>query len=159
MSQNIDRFLEAQTGAGGIGEALKQIQSGRISGDWFVWTFPVWEFVIRNMISEQSYYASFPDEDERFLRLREFAMVDKQEAEAFISNPTLRANLERICVEILKYDTDAAFEMLGPWMGILWSSLSIFEKLHPESTVFHELREILIPDNVDVMSLVLLEKS
>jgi len=158
MNQNIERFLEAQIGSGGIEEALKQIQSGHISGDWFVWTFPSWEYVIRNTVWRQSKFSIVPEEDERCLRLSKYALSGKQEAVDFISNQTLRGNLERICAEILKFDTDVAFEILGSWIGILWSSLSIFEHLRPESTVFHELREKLLPDNVDVMSLVLLEK-
>lgn len=153
MNGDIERFLKAQNGPEGINEAIRQIKSGEISGDWMVWTFPTYESNLESIIWAQSDLQ--PGYEERFQELKKYALNNWRDAEAYISDPTIIGNLERICSVLLEYDIDYVFKTLDKWLTLLWSALSTFEALCPGCIVFHQLRGRLFPDNKDLVSIML----
>lgn len=151
MDKGIARFLEAQDGPEGINEAIRQIKSGEISGDWMVWMFPTYQSNLESILWAQNKLK--PGYEEQLLELEIYALKDWKEAAAYVSDSTIKGNLKRICSVLLEYDIEYVFRVFDKWLTLLWSGLSTFEALCPECIVFHQLREKLFPDNKDLLSI------
>lgn len=155
MNEVLLRVITAQIAQGATDEAVRQISSGTVSGDWIVWTFPCMESKLKDVLWSQSDIQ--PNFEERFENLKQYALKDRKDAELYLSNPILRKNIEQVCSALLDYDIEYIWRVFDKWLSMIWSSLSVFEHLRPECDLFHELREKLFPDNKDLVSMMYFE--
>lgn len=155
MNEVLISVLSAKIDRGATEEAIRQISTGTISGDWVVWTFPCMESKLKDVLWVQSDVE--PNYEERFQNLKQYALKDRKDAERYLSNPVLRKNIEQVCSALLDYDIKYIWRVFDKWLSIIWSSLSVFEYLRPECNLFHELREKLFPDNKDLVSIMYFE--
>lgn len=152
MNEVLLRVITAQISQGATDEAVRQISSGTVSGDWIVWTFPCMESKLKDVLWSQPEIQ--PNFEERFENLKQYALKDRKDAELYLSNPILRKNIEQVCSALLDYDIDYIWRAFDKWLTMIWSSLSVFEHLCPDCRLFHELRKKLFPDNIDYVSII-----
>ena len=88
MNEVLLRVITAQISQGATDEAVRQISSGTVSGDWVVWTFPCMESKLKDVLWSQSDIQ--PNFEERFENLKQYALKDRKDAELYLSNPILR---------------------------------------------------------------------
>ena len=50
MNEVLLRVITAQIAQGATDEAVRQISSGTVSGDWIVWTFPCMESKLKDVV-------------------------------------------------------------------------------------------------------------
>ena len=112
MPHNLQRFLSAQEYDYSI--ALCEIQNGRKQSHWIWYIFPQ----IKGLGS--SYQSQF------------YGIANRQEAEAYLAEPTLNARLREITLALLEHKDKTAQQILG---GIdakkVLSSMTLFDAITP----------------------------
>ena len=112
MPHNLQRFLSAQEYDYSI--ALREIQNGRKQSHWIWYIFPQ----IKGLGS--SYQSQF------------YGIANRQEAEAYLAEPTLNARLREITLALLEHKDKTAQQILG---GIdakkVLSSMTLFDAITP----------------------------
>lgn len=115
MNEVLISVLAAKIDQGATEEAIRQISTGTISGDWVFWTFPCMESKLKNVLFMQSDVE--PNYEERFQKLNQYALKDRKDAERYLSNPTLRRNLECVCSALLDYNIDYVWRVFNQWLS------------------------------------------
>lgn len=130
--EGLERFLKAQETS--YEHALDEIKAGHKKSHWMWYIFPQ----IKGLgYSEISKY---------------YAIRDRAEADAYISQPVLRARLLEISGELLKLDSsDAAFVMGKPDDVKLKSSMTLFA-LVSEIPVFQQVLDKFFDGQRDEMT-------
>lgn len=112
MPHNLQRFLSAQEYDYSI--ALREIQNGRKQSHWIWYIFPQIKGLGR------SYQSQF------------YGIANRQEAEAYLAEPTLDARLREITLALLEHKDKTAQQILG---GIdakkVLSSMTLFDAITP----------------------------
>ena len=112
MPHNLQRFLSAQEYDYSI--ALREIQNGRKQSHWIWYIFPQIKGLGR------SYQSQF------------YGIANRQEAEAYLAEPTLNARLREITLALLEHKDKTAQQILG---GIdakkVLSSMTLFDAITP----------------------------
>ena len=113
MPHNLQRFLSAQEHDYPI--ALREIQNGSKQSHWIWYIFPQTKGLGRSYQSE--YYG----------------IANRQEAEAYLAEPTLNARLREITLAMLEHKDKTALQILG---GIdakkVKSSMTLFDAIAPD---------------------------
>lgn len=113
MPHNLQRFLSAQEYDYPI--ALHEIQNGSKQSHWIWYIFPQTKGLGR------SYQSEF------------YGIANRQEAEAYLAEPTLNARLREITLAMLEHKDKTALQILG---GIdakkVKSSMTLFDAIAPD---------------------------
>lgn len=122
----LDRFLEAQSGAHGIGfdQALAELQAGRKTSHWVWYVLPQLRALGRSAMA------------------RAYGMADRAEAQAYIAHPVLGPRLVMCVRAMLAHEHLGAKEVLGPVDALKFRScLTLFEHVAPQEPVFGQAIE------------------
>ena len=112
MPNNLQRFLSAQEYDYPI--ALREIQNGCKQSHWIWYIFPQIKGLGRSYQSE--YYG----------------IANRQEAEAYLVEPTLNARLREITLALLEHRDKTAIQILGHTDALkVKSSLTLFDAIAP----------------------------
>ena len=112
MPNNLQRFLSAQEYDYPI--ALREIQNGCKQSHWIWYIFPQIKGLGRSYQSE--YYG----------------IASRQEAEAYLAEPTLNARLREITLALLEHRDKTAIQILGHTDALkVKSSLTLFDAIAP----------------------------
>ena len=112
MPHNLHRFLSAQEYDNPI--ALREIQNGCKQSHWIWYIFPQIKGLGRSYQSE--YYG----------------IASRQEAEAYLAEPTLNARLREITLALLEHRDKTAIQILGHTDALkVKSSLTLFDAIAP----------------------------
>ena len=112
MPHNLQRFLSAQEYDYSI--ALREIQNGRKQSHWIWYIFPQ----IKGLGS--SYQSQF------------YGIANRQEAEAYLAEPTLNARLREITLALLEHKDKTAQQILGDIDAKkVLSSMTLFDAITP----------------------------
>lgn len=112
MPHNLQRFLSAQDHDYPI--ALREIQNGCKQSHWIWYIFPQIKGLGRSYQSE--YYG----------------IANRQEAEAYLVEPTLNARLREITLALLEHRDKTAIQILGHTDALkVKSSLTLFDAIAP----------------------------
>jgi uncharacterized protein (DUF1810 family) len=112
MPHNLQRFLSAQEHDYPI--ALREIQNGCKHSHWIWYIFPQIKGLGRSYQSE--YYG----------------IANRQEAEAYLTEPTLNARLREITLALLEHRDKTAIQILGHTDALkVKSSLTLFDAIAP----------------------------
>ena len=112
MPHNLQRFLSAQEYDYPI--ALREIQNGCKQSHWIWYIFPQ----IKGL--GFSYQSQF------------YGITDRQEAEAYLAEPTLNARLREITLALLKHTDKSADQILGHIDALkVKSSMTLFDAISP----------------------------
>jgi uncharacterized protein (DUF1810 family) len=113
MPHNLQRFLSAQKHNYPI--ALHEIQNGSKQSHWIWYIFPQIKGLGRSY--QREYYG----------------IANRQEAEAYLAEPTLNARLREITLAMLEHKDKTALQILG---GIdakkVKSSMTLFDAIAPD---------------------------
>ena len=112
MPHNLQRFLSAQEYDYSI--ALREIQNGRKQSHWIWYIFPQIKGLGR------SYQSQF------------YGIANRQEAEAYLVEPTLNARLREITLALLEHKDKTAQQILGDIDAKkVLSSMTLFDAITP----------------------------
>lgn len=112
MPHNLQRFLSAQEYDYSI--ALREIQNGRKQSHWIWYIFPQIKGLGR------SYQSQF------------YGIANRQEAEAYLAEPTLNARLQEITLALLEHKDKTAQQILGDIDAKkVLSSMTLFDAITP----------------------------
>jgi uncharacterized protein (DUF1810 family) len=112
MPHNLQRFLSAQEHDYPI--ALREIQNGCKQSHWIWYIFPQIKGLGRSYQSE--YYG----------------IANRQEAEAYLAEPTLNARLREITLALLEHRNKTAIQILGHTDALkVKSSMTLFDIVSP----------------------------
>jgi uncharacterized protein (DUF1810 family) len=112
MPHNLQRFLSAQEHDYPI--ALREIQNGCKKSHWIWYIFPQIKGLGRSYQSE--YYG----------------IANRQEAEAYLAEPTLNARLREITLALLEHRNKTAIQILGHTDALkVKSSMTLFDIVSP----------------------------
>lgn len=112
MPHNLQRFLSAQEYDYSI--ALREIQNGRKQSHWIWYIFPQIKGLGR------SYQSQF------------YGIANRQEAEAYLAEPTLDARLREITLALLEHKDKTAQQILGDIDAKkVLSSMTLFDAITP----------------------------
>ena len=112
MPHNLQRFLSAQENDYSI--ALREIQNGSKQSHWIWYIFPQIKGLGRSYQSE--YYG----------------IANRQEAEAYLAEPTLNARLREITLALLEHKDKPAHHILGTTDAMkVKSSMTLFDAIAP----------------------------
>lgn len=112
MPYDLQRFLSAQEYDYPI--ALREIQNGSKQSHWIWYIFPQIKGLGRSYQSE--YYG----------------IVNRQEAEAYLAEPTLNARLREITLALLEHREKTAIQILGHTDALkVRSSMTLFDAIAP----------------------------
>lgn len=112
MPHNLQRFLSAQERDYPI--ALREIQNGCKQSHWIWYIFPQIKGLGRSYQSE--YYG----------------ITNRQEAEAYLAEPTLNARLREITLALLEHKDKTAQQILGGIDAMkVKSSMTLFDAITP----------------------------
>ena len=112
MPHNLQRFLSAQEYDYSI--ALREIQNGRKQSHWIWYIFPQIKGLGR------SYQSQF------------YGIANRQEAEAYLAEPTLNARLREITLALLEHKDKTAQQILGDIDAKkVLSSMTLFDAITP----------------------------
>ena len=113
MPHNLQRFLSAQEYDHPI--ALREIQNGCKQSHWIWYIFPQIKGLGR------SYQSQF------------YGIANRQEAEAYLAEPTLNARLREITLALLEHKDKTAHQILGGIDAIkVKSSMTLFDAIAPD---------------------------
>lgn len=119
---NLKRFLDAQEH--NYADALKEIQNGRKISCWMWYVFPQIQGL--GYSSTAQYYA----------------IKDLQEAKDYLDDAVLGARLLEICEAARNVDCNNPYQVFGAIDAMkLKSSMTLFELVAPEKTIFGEVLE------------------
>ena len=119
---NLKRFLDAQEH--NYADALKEIQNGRKISCWMWYVFPQIQGL--GYSSTAQYYA----------------IKDLQEAKDYLDDAVLGARLLEICEAARNVDCNNPYQVFGAVDAMkLKSSMTLFELVAPEKTIFGEVLE------------------
>ena len=136
---DLQRFKEAQKRD--FDTALSEIQSGRKRSHWMWYIFP--QIHGLGFSSTSAYYA----------------IQNMAEAEDFLNDPYLGANLRTISEALLKLDTDDPYQIFGsPDHLKLLSCMTLFEAAEGEGGVFTQVIEKYYDGRRDDKTLYILEE-
>ena len=136
---DLQRFKEAQKRD--FDTALSEIRRGRKQSHWMWYIFPQIQGL--GFSSTSAYYA----------------IQNMAEAEDFLNDPYLGANLRTISEALLKLDTDDPYQVFGsPDHLKLLSCMTLFEAAEGEGGVFTQVIEKYYNGRRDVKTLDILEK-
>ena len=120
MKDTIDRFIKIQKKDFKI--ALKEIKNGYKESHWMWYIFPQIKGLGKSDIAE--YYS----------------IKNIEEAKEYLNNNYLKDNLEEICNELLKLESDNAEEIFGfPDNLKLKSSMTLFDYVEPNNTIYKQV--------------------
>lgn len=112
MNYNLNRFLTAQAQDYPI--ALREIQNGSKQSHWIWYIFPQ----IKGL--GYSYQSLF------------YGITNRQEAEAYLAEPTLNTRLREITLALLAHKDKTAFQILGHTDALkVNSSMTLFDAISP----------------------------
>ena len=112
MPHNLQRFLSAQEHDYPI--ALREIQDGCKQSHWIWYIFPQTKGLGR------SYQSEF------------YGIANRQEAEAYLAEPTLNARLREITLALLEHRDKTAIQILGHTDALkVRSSMTLFDAIAP----------------------------
>ena len=113
LNHNLNRFLTAQAQDYPI--ALREIQNGCKQSHWIWYIFPQ----IKGL--GFSYQSQF------------YGITNRQEAEAYLAEPTLNARLREITLALLEHKDKTAQQILGGIDAIkVKSSMTLFDAIAPD---------------------------
>ena len=113
MPHNLQRFLSAQEHDYPI--ALREIQNGCKQNHWIWYIFPQIKGLGR------SYQSQF------------YGIANRQEAEAYLAEPTLNARLREITLALLEHKDKTAQQILGGIDAMkVKSSMTLFDAIAPD---------------------------
>ena len=136
---DLQRFKEAQKRD--FDTALSEIRRGRKQSHWMWYIFPQIQGL--GFSSTSAYYA----------------IQNMAEAEDFLNDPYLGANLRTISEALLELDTDDPYQIFGsPDHLKLLSCMTLFEAAEGEGGVFTQVIEKYYNGRRDVKTLDILEK-
>ena len=136
---DLQRFKEAQKRD--FDTALSEIRRGRKRSHWMWYIFPQIQGL--GFSSTSAYYA----------------IQNMAEAEDFLNDPYLGANLRTISEALLELDTDDPYQIFGsPDHLKLLSCMTLFEAAEGEGGVFTQVIEKYYNGRRDVKTLDILEK-
>lgn len=119
---NLKRFLDAQEH--NYADALKEIQNGRKISCWMWYVFPQIQGL--GYSSTAQYYV----------------IKDLQEAKDYLDDAVLGARLLEICEAARNVDCNNPYQVFGAIDAMkLKSSMTLFELVAPEKTIFGEVLE------------------
>ncbi|MBR5828371.1 MAG: DUF1810 domain-containing protein [Paludibacteraceae bacterium] len=112
MNNNLNRFLKAQ--ATDYPLALREIQNGYKSSHWIWYIFP--------QVKGLGYSGM----------CQMYGIVSRQEAEAYLAEPTLNARLREITQALLAHKDKSAEQILGYTDALkVKSSMTLFDAISP----------------------------
>lgn len=112
MNYNLNRFLTAQAQDYSI--ALREIQNGGKQSHWIWYIFPQ----IKGL--GHSYQSEY------------YGIASRQEAEAYMAEPTLNARLREITIALLAHKSKSAQQILGHTDALkVKSSMTLFDAVSP----------------------------
>jgi uncharacterized protein (DUF1810 family) len=136
---DLRRFHEAQEGV--YGQALAELRAGRKRTHWMWFIFPQYAGLGRSAMSE--YYA--------------INSVD--EARAYLDDPVLGHRLRECAAAILALREPSASAVFGhPDDLKLRSSATLFARIEPEGSVFHQVLDRFFDGKSDPATLALIGK-
>ena len=113
MPHNLQRFLSAQEHDYPI--ALREIQNGSKQSHWIWYIFPQ----IKGL--GHSYQSEY------------YGIANRQEAEAYLAEPTLNARLREITLAMLEHKDKTAQQILGDIDAMkVKSSMTLFDAIAPD---------------------------
>lgn len=117
---NLDRFVEAQAGI--YDQALAEIRAGRKRSHWMWYVFPQVAGLGNSPTSVR------------------YAIVNRDEAAAFLAHPILGPRLLQCAEAVLQIDGRSALEIFGSPDDLkLRSSATLFAAVSPDASVFHRI--------------------
>ena len=139
MRDRLERFIEPQEQD--YEQALKEIRNGRKVSHWIWYIFPQLRGLGKSYMSD--YYG----------------IRDLDEAKAFLQDPYLGKNLQKISEALLNLDNDNATQIMGrPDDMKLKSSMTLFACADPENAVFEKVLEKFYNGHKDGRTLKMLSK-
>lgn len=112
MNHNLNRFISAQERDYLI--ALSEIKNGSKQSHWIWYIFPQIKGLGR------SYQSQF------------YGIANRQEAEAYLAEPTLNARLREITLALLEHKDKSAVQILGHTDALkVKSSMTLFDAVSP----------------------------
>ena len=112
MNINLNRFLEAQ--ATDYPLALREIQNGSKHSHWIWYIFPQVKGLGRSS------------------NCQKYDIVSRQEAQAYLADPTLNARLREITLALLAHKDKTAYQILGGTDARkVKSSMTLFDAISP----------------------------
>lgn len=120
LKYNLDRFVEAQKNH--YADALSEIRNGEKETHWMWFIFPQ----IQGLGTSEM--------------ARRYAITSIEEAEAYLAHPILGPRLIEIALAMLQNKGRSANAILGsPDDMKLRSSCTLFTKVSPDGSVFHQM--------------------
>ena len=112
MPHNLQRFLSAQEHDNPI--ALREIQNGSKQNHWIWYIFPQIQGLGHSSMCQF------------------YGIVNRQEAEAYLAEPTLNARLREITLALLAHKDKTAVQILGHTDALkVKSSMTLFDAVSP----------------------------
>lgn len=140
---DLKRFIAAQAkGYDGYEMALREIRAGKKVRHWIWYVFPQLKALGH---SDQAVY---------------YGIADLSEAQAYMKEETLRANLLEICGALLIHNTNDPLEIMTYPVDVkkLRSSMTLFAEAAPEYEVFQKVLDKFFEGRKDRRTLALLGK-
>jgi uncharacterized protein (DUF1810 family) len=119
--ESLDRFVQAQAGARGVGyvQALAELRTGHKVTHWIWYVLPQLRALGRSAMA------------------RDFGIADAEEAVAYATHPVLGPRLVDCVQAILLHEAKGPQAVLGAVDAMkLRSSLTLFERVAPQQSVF-----------------------
>lgn len=136
--QDLNRFIVAQKDY--FKTALQEIKSGKKKSHWMWYIFP------QIIGLGESYMSTY------------YAITDKQEANDYLENEYLKNNLEEICAELLKLNTNNPQEIFGSIDSMkLKSSMTLFKEVSENKEIFEKVLEKFFSKEEDEITLEILK--
>lgn len=134
---DLDRFVQAQQGD--FDRALSEIKSGRKSSHWMWYVFPQFDGLGFSSTSKR------------------YSIKSVLEAKAYLSHPVLGPRLTQCVDAVLRVEGRSAHEIFGsPDDMKLKSCATLFARVSPEGSVFHQLLDKYFQGEQDPNTLALL---
>ena len=136
----LNRFLEAQKGD--YDRALSEIKAGRKRTHWMWYIFPQFHGLAFSSTSQF------------------YAIKSVEEAEAFLSHPTLGERLRACAEAVVGVEGRSATEIFGSPDDVkLKSSASLFARISPAGSVFHRILDKYYEGEFDAKTLGLMNRA
>lgn len=125
---NLKRFIDAQLNT--YDRALSEIKNGKKHSHWMWYIFPQINGLGRSSTAKL------------------YAISSREEAIDFFQHPILGVRLLEITTALLKHDNKTAYEIFGHTDQMkLKSSMTLFDSIQEESTVFKEVLKVYFENN------------
>ncbi|HYG96909.1 MAG TPA: DUF1810 domain-containing protein [Solirubrobacterales bacterium] len=122
MSNDLQRFLDAQDSGGTYERALAELRAGRKTSHWMWFVFPQRAGLGQSEMS------------------RTYAIAPPEEARAYVEHPILGPRLIECAEALLDHQGMSATEILGGIDAVkLRSSMTLFAGVAPEQPVFRRV--------------------